>query len=80
MLCGSPVGGRHRLPGHGFTICARNFLTVKNAQRCTGLIRELVGRGYERHVSRDDRVPDEAFQRQLRAPLMAVIRELKDEI
>lgn len=80
MLCGSPVGRRHRFPGHGLMICARNFLTVKNAQRCTGLIQELVGRGYKRHVSRDDRVPDEAFQRQLRSPLMVVVWEVKDEI
>lgn len=84
MFCGSPAGRRHRLPGHGFTICARNFLTLKKKkwpEMSTGLIQEVVGRGYQRHVSGDDRVPDEAFQRQLTSPLMVVVvGELKDEI
>lgn len=66
VVCGSPAGRRHRFPrcpGRGFTICIRNVLTMK---KCTKMLWAESGAGGERddrHVSRDDPVPDEAFQR-----------------
>lgn len=65
---GSPAGRRHRLltrPGHGFSICIRNTLTIKKKKSTKMLWADsgAGGEGDNRHVSRDDTVPDEAFQR-----------------
>lgn len=76
VVWGSPAGRRHRLPrwpGRGFTVCVRNFLTVKKCTKILWADSGAGGEGYNRHVSRDNTVPDEAFQRRLRSRLMVVV-------